>query len=69
MGLGPTEDQRLGLGHMGDLLMGLGPTEDQGWDSALGRSNDRNRPYGRSKVGTWSRGRSNDGTRPNGRSK
>ncbi|PKI65007.1 hypothetical protein CRG98_014592 [Punica granatum] len=29
MGLGPTEDQRFGLGPMGDLTMGLGPTEDQ----------------------------------------
>ncbi|PKI48975.1 hypothetical protein CRG98_030642 [Punica granatum] len=29
MGLGPTEDQRLGLGPRGDLTMGLRPTEDQ----------------------------------------
>ncbi|PKI31025.1 hypothetical protein CRG98_048584, partial [Punica granatum] len=29
MGLGPTEDQRLGLGPVGDLTMVHGPTEDQ----------------------------------------
>ncbi|OWM84623.1 hypothetical protein CDL15_Pgr002599 [Punica granatum] len=51
MGLGPTEDQRLGLGPGGDLTMGLDPTEDE--RLGLGHVGDRTLGLGKRKINGW----------------